>query len=572
MADVNDPDSLVFKTDRPWPNARLRVGAIIGHTTSNSVRVWFRTGSPGNFTAILYNCVEAMESSDVSRSLRAGIGRVPLSAEEAAAALPDSRSVSFAVPDYGMDTTHILDVKGLEPDRRYGYVLHSEAEGGKVVLGHNRLRSFRTPPRVEDRRAFQIAMFSCHMPYVVSGLFKKRTLVGSMDAWDFLGMTLRRHAENVDVVIAGGDQCYSDGVATLDIWKLLNRTMRREGDRLLPQEVSIRSWYRDIYRGYWGFDGVQRVFDSHPTYMIWDDHEIGDGWGSHYLTDEAPFDGISHILPDLERRGLTRDDGRELMRRMFEAASRVYHEYQHSHNPTTATGVWDYSFERGGAAFYVLDGRGHRDIERETFRTLGVEQFYRFKAWADNLDPSETPFMFIVSSVPLLHIRSALVASDLRFPSREAGWGDDLRDSWEHRLHDEERGALMEVLFSAAGRGLRPCILSGDVHVSAVFSIDDDQDRRVWQLTSSAVSYHLPRLSRWALRLGSANEGETNDGYRFRRLALYTGASYALISVDPGKEEAWFKLYGEQQVEAATVQLGGEVAPISHSVAKIKLC
>lgn len=28
-----------------------------------------------------------------------------------------------------------------------------------------------------------------------------------------------------DARSAGGDQCYSDGVATLDIWKLLNRGM-----------------------------------------------------------------------------------------------------------------------------------------------------------------------------------------------------------------------------------------------------------------------------------------------------------------------------------------------------------
>ncbi|MDE3260145.1 MAG: alkaline phosphatase D family protein [Gemmatimonadota bacterium] len=569
--DVHGPDSVVFKSDRPWPNARLRVGAIIGHTTPRSVRMWFRTGSPGNFTAILYDCAEAVESSSVRRTLRARLGRVPLSAEETGAVLSASRVVAFTLSDYNRDTTHVLDVDELEPDRRYGYVLHSDADGGKVVLGHNRLRSFRTPPAREERRPFQIAMFSCHMPYDVSGMFKKRTHVGSIDTWDFLGATLRRHAANVDVVIAGGDQSYCDGVETLNIWKLLNRTMRREGGRLLPDEASMRSWYRDIYRGYWGFDGVQRVFDSYPTYMIWDDHEICDGWGSHYLSDGGPHDGLTHILPDLEERGLTRDDGRELVKRMVRAACRVYHEYQHSHNPPTADGVWDYSFDRGGAAFYVLDGRGQRNIERQSHRTLGADQFRRFEAWADGLDPAETPFMFVVSAVPVLHAKSALVAADLSFPFRQAGLGDDLRDSWEHQLHDEERVAMMEVLFRAAGRGVRPCILSGDVHVSAVFSIDDNRDRRIWQLTSSAITYHISRPLGWALRLGAADDGVTDDGYRFRRLALYTGSSYALISVDPRTQEAWFKLYGKQMVEAPTGQPGTEVVPLSHSVGKIRL-
>ena len=569
-AAVHGPDSLVFKSDRPWPNARLRVGAIVGHATSDSVRMWLRTGGPGRFTLLLYDCGEAMGSSSVRAELRAALGRVPVSAEETGDILAALGTMPFEISGYANDTTRVLDIGDLRPDTRYGYALHADGDGGKVILGHNRLRSFRTPPREDEQRRFQIALFSCHMPYRVSGLFRKRTDVGDIDAWDFLGATLGRHRDNVDVVIAGGDQCYSDGVATLDIWKLLNRGMRREAGELLPDERSMRSWYRDIYRGYWGFEGVRRVLDSYPTYMIWDDHEIGDGWGSHYLADDGPDDGLARILPDLEDKGLTRDDGRRLVRRMFRAACHVYREYQHSHNPSTDAHVWDYSFTRGGAAFYVLDGRGHRDIERDGFRILGEAQFRRFEAWAEALDPEETPFMFVVSAVPVLHARSALANADLKFPLREAGLGDDLRDSWEHSLHDEERAALMEVLFRAARRGVRPCILSGDVHVSAVFGITDDR-HRVWQLTSSAVTYHVPRALGWALRFGAADDGETPEGYGFSRLALYTGTSYALIEVDPGAGEAWFKLYGKQIVEEPSPERGRRAVPLSHSVAKIRL-
>ncbi len=566
-----DLDSVVFKSDRPWPNARLKVAAIIGHATSQSVRMWFRTGSIGTFTVMLYDCTEAMGSSSLRREVRAALAPVPLTAAEAGTLLSPSHTLSFTVSDYARDTTHVLDIDGLEANRRYGYVLHSDQDEGKVVLGHNRLRSFRTPPAEEEQRPFQIAMFSCHMPYKTSGLFTKRTNVGDIDTWDFLGATLRRHSEDVDVVIAGGDQCYSDGVDTLNIWKLLNRTMRREGDQLFPTEAAMRTWYRDIYRGYWGFDGVQRVFESFPSYMIWDDHEIGDGWGSHYLADDGPHDGLAHVLPNLGERSLTRDDGRELLQRMFRAASRVYGEYQHSHNPVTDDNTWDYSFRRGGAAFYVLDGRGHRNIERESYRTLGEAQFRRFEAWAEGLDPEETPFMFVVSAVPVLHAKAALVSSDLRFPLRQAGLGDDLRDAWEHPLHNEERSALMEVLFRAAEKGVRPCVLSGDVHVSAAFSIDDDRGNRVWQLTSSAITYHIPRALGWALRFGAADEGETDEGHRFRRLLLYTGSSYALVSVDPQADEAWFKLYGEQTVERPGDERNRKAVPLSHSLAKIRL-
>lgn len=558
-------DSFVFKTDRPWPNARLKVAAIVGHTTQDSVRVWLRTGQPGEFSLLLYSRAAALESSGGETALRAALGDTPLTLKRVAALLPKMRREDFRIADYGTDTTAVVDLQGLDADTRYGYVLYAR-DLKRVVLGHNRLRRFRTPPPEDERRAFQFAVFSCHMPYAVNGLFRKRTETASLDVWDFLGATLGRHEDELDLVIAGGDQCYSDGVETLDIWRHLNRTMRREGGELRPDRDAMRSWYRDIYRGYWGFESVQRVFDGFPTYMIWDDHEIGDGWGSHYLREGDSQDGLLRMLPDLEARGLTRDDGLELMRRMFLAARQTYVEYQHSHNPPTPDGVLDYSFRRGGCAFYVLDGRGQRDIGRESYRILGRGQFERFADWVNGLTPEETPFMFVVSAVPVLHTRATLVQADDLLGSL----GDDLRDSWEHVLHKVEREALMKVLFDAAARGIRVSVLSGDVHVSAVFALEDGQGRRIYQLTSSAVTYNLSLPQSWVLRLGAADDGETEEGYRFRRLALYAKSSYALISVDPGTGEAWFKLYGEQELESPHASQAESVA-LSHSLAKIRL-
>ena len=85
------------------------------------------------------------------------------------------------------------------------------------------------------------------------------------------------------------------------------------------------------------------------------------------------------------------------------------------------------------------------------------------------------------------------------------------------------------------------------------------------------MTYHVPRALGWALRFGAADDGETPEGYGFRRLALYTGTSYALIEVNPGAGEAWFKLYGNQVVEEPTPDPGRRAVPLSHSVAKIRL-
>lgn len=570
---AHSPDSFIFKTDRPWPNARLKMAAIVGHATSKSVRLWLRTGRLGEFSLLLYMrdaVVPLSDGKSTESAFRAFLSTVPLTLKDAKTQLPGMRREDFTIADYAADTTIVLDLQGLNPDTCYGYALYAR-DRKRMVLGHNRLRWFRTPPPESEQRPFQFALFSCHMPYAVSGLFEKRTDVMNLEMWDFLDATLRRHADEVDLVIAGGDQCYSDGVATLDIWQHLNRTMRKEGGRLLPDEKAMLSWYRDIYRGYWGFESVQRVFDSFSTYMIWDDHEIGDGWGSYYFRPDGEPDGLRRLLPDFEERGLTYDEGRTLMRRMFRAAQQAYIEYEHSHNPPTAKGAFDYHFRRGGCAFYVLDGRGQRDVERKSYCILGQDQFKRFANWVNSLTPEETPFLFVVSAVPMLHTRASLVNADKQWLISQAGLDDDLRDSWEHDLHKTERAALMKVLFAAAAKGIKVAILSGDVHVSAVFTLNDDAENRICQITSSAITYNVTRPQSWVLRLGAADNGETEEGYLFERLALYTESSYALISVDPQKGESWFKLYGEQKLEAPSTTSDTKAVPVSHSLAKIRL-
>ena len=566
---VHTRDSFVFKTDRPWPNPPLAIAAIVGHTTPTTARLWLRTGRTGDFSILLYPEAGVGDAA-ARRELRERLGQVPLSVEEAQALLPESWRRDFPIDNLDSDTTAVVDLAELRPDTRYGYVLHAR-DAARVLLGHNRSRGFRTPPSYEDRRPFQFALFSCHMPYQQSGLFRKRTEAHNLRMWDFLGASLRRHGDEIDLVIAGGDQCYTDGVPTLDIWRYLNRRMRKEDGRLLPDEASMLSWYRDIYCGYWGFPSVQEVFDSFPTYMIWDDHELGDGWGSYYEGEDGESGVVNRMLPDFEEKGLTHAEGRQLAERMFRAAKRAYLEYEHSHNPPTGEGVFDYSFRRGGCAYYVLDGRGQRDVNRESFRILGREQFDRFESWVRELDPEETAFLFVVSAVPVLHTRAGLVNADERWLIRNAGLDDDLRDSWEHDLHDEERGALLEVLFAAAARGIRVCVLSGDVHVSAVFSLEDAEGRRIYQLTSSAITYGLPRAVSWVLSRGAADDGETAEGHKFQRLALYADSSYALISVDPRTGESWFKLYGEQKLDPPPSLDGAGSLPLNHSVAKIRL-
>lgn len=132
-----------------------------------------------------------------------------------------------------------------------------------------------------------------------------------------------------------------------------------------------------------------------------------------------------------------------------------------------------------------------------------------------------------------------------------------------------ENRTLLKLLFKAARRGHRVCVLSGDVHVAAAFRLTDPGSGRViYQLTSSAITYNLPRALGWALGRAVPDEGVTRDGYQFERLARYTDSNFSLIRIDPERDRVDFQLYGEQVTHNPE---SGEAQQNSHSIARIEL-
>lgn len=555
-------NSLVFKDIRPWPNQLLDRAAIVGHTTSDSCRLWVRVSKLGDYILIVYPA-----KKDPEDALFNGFREIPYSKM---GALPSwVKQYDFPVYNYDHDTTHVVPVEGLDPDTEYCYaVFGANQDRGRIIIGRDYKNRFRTIP--DEAGAFSFGFYSCHMPYKVS-LFGKTSVVNE-HMWDCLNEVLDRHYErDLRFVIAGGDQVYTDGVKTLDIWKYLNATMHKSGGDVFPSYEDMVSWYRDIYHGYWGFPGVRRAFAVYPTYMIWDDHEIGDGWGSFLLGGKK--DELDERFPNRKEKRLRRKDCLLLQDRMKAAAIQVYKEYQHSHNPDSQPGsepeTFDYHFTAQGAAYYFLDGRGFRDVNRRSRRILGAAQFRRFTQWLAALDPDETPFLFVVSAVPMLHLCTVLANADDNVLADIADLQDDLRDAWEHEMHDSERKALIKALFAAAERGIKTCILSGDVHTSAAFRMTHKQSGAIiYQLTSSAISYNKSRALSWLLGHTVSGAGNSPDGYRYERLALYTDSNFSLLRVDPVKELVTFCLYGEQKVSDPNEQEHDR--PVTHSLANIE--
>jgi alkaline phosphatase D len=539
-------------------------GVIVGHTTATTAKIWVRAWRPGDFSLLYYptNMAGADEFRQQLRKVPFDVAQLPTGVMQ----------TPFNIADFSSDTISVQTLIGLFPFTDYSYALYGidTSNNRRILLGQDGgsdklAYSFRTLSD-EAMRPISFGFYSCHMPYSES-IFGSLQ-IENMEMWDSLVTTLRRHRERNQLafLIGGGDQVYVDGIDSLSIWNYLNSCLKKNPG-VIPNKEAMLSWYRDIYRGYWGFPQLKKAFSQCPTYMLWDDHEFGDGWGSFFLKENSKKDEMDEIFPDWKKKGLTYQDCTNILQTMGECAKQVYWEYQHSHNPDNGA-LFDYSLSVNGTALYFLDGRGYRDVNRDAYRILGKDQLDRFSAWLVALDPLTTPFVFIVSAVPLMHLSSTIVNAD-NAAVDAANLEDDLRDAWEHYLHDVERKKLVDMLFDAASRGLKVSILSGDVHVSAAFRMTDEHGNAIYQLTSSAITYNVPLPMGWILGAGVEDTGTSSDGYSFKRLALYTGRNYAMICVDPEAGTADFQLYSSQKVSHPSGEKDDQ--PVTHAMVKVEL-
>ncbi|MDL4861673.1 alkaline phosphatase D family protein [Halomonas elongata] len=493
--------------------------AVVGHTTCSSVRLWARAYKSGKWWMLVSE--EKIEESIYNLS-----GKSPEQIKNEHTYVIDVKSCQLYRKD-GLTCCYTFE--GLESERKYYYYfIGPDSCDRRVELGGDHQHWFRTLPKEPSRLRF--GFYSCHDPYSV-----KPTNEG---AWEsFCEVLGDREAH---FVIGGGDQVYcdtNDETHIQDVWSWLKDNKKAlieaySDDYGRLDEAGLVEYfvklYRTYYRVYWNFENLRAVYRRFPQYMIWDDHEIMDGWGS--LKKEEREEKLSRRFRD--------DDAEKdykLVMLMFRAASRVYWEYQHSHNPETKVDFdnldacqWDYNFDHGDFAFYALDMRGHHDCEKNSFRLLGKDQFERFKSWVLSRGVAKKKAIFIVSPVPIVHWNET-VANTLDIGSVK----DDFMDEWGHETNFEERNQVLDLLLKFSDRHQVPVVvLSGDVHCASAFRIshsDKYKKARLFNVTSSAVSRHPASSLSDFIMQGSADISGYN-GY-FEKLYSVAGKNnFAFIN------------------------------------------
>jgi hypothetical protein len=374
---------------------------------------------------------------------------------------------------------------------------------------------------------------------------------GRNDLWQQLGDEHARRPSHL--IIHGGDQLYADSVwdevEGLARWRRLRAQRRLEAPFTAELAKEVGDYYFRRYVWLWEQAELQPLLPSIPSLMMWDDHDIFDGFGSHDPEWQAcpVFQGI------------------------YAAAREQFALFQLAARPDDLPpfGFTDRSGGHYGWSYGILDGIGviAPDLrsERSLEHIIGERGRRALPAMLEEL--SDCRHVLFLSTVPLLNAHEPWFE---RFYETIPGYQYfqlDIRDQWRSIHHRVEWLRLLHQLFAFAERtGARITALSGEIHLGAL-AFAERRGRQIWQLTSSGIVHPPPPPAMVAfldwLSTGPAEEIEPGlelklceipgHGKRFlgkrNWLALELSPSSAALSATWHTRDAQYLLSQPAQVE-----------------------
>lgn len=244
-----------------------------------------------------------------------------------------------------------------------------------------------------------------------------------------------------------------------------------------------------VYRYNFSLPPLVDALSRLPSMMMWDDHEIRDGWGSHCDDDpESPC-----------------EEGAEVWRNYFREARHAFiaHQLLRSYPPGTIGQAQYDSLVEGDRTLHrpfshgervhvlMLDSRSTRSRTTSIFDSTAQAAT---DAWLARGSAEAGDLYVLATGVPL-------------FPSRRVrsvpsglGFADDLRDSWDSPRNLEARkdllGMIKEHFRARENANDRLLVLSGDVHHSAVYYISLGDDVIGHEVVTSGIAQALQKDAR----------------------------------------------------------------------------
>lgn len=391
--------------------------------------------------------------------------------------------------------------------RTVNYTVRRTDTALKNVCGDARW-SFHLPGVATPRQQPRIGFCSCN------GFTDPNALrdMNPLALWE--RMATKHQTAPLSLLLMGGDQLYCDDLARKEgsfarFWTWLDP---KDRTKTKPTREEFKKSYLDHYLLAWariqheGKDhphtAMVRMMASVPSVMMWDDHDIFDGWGSYQNAEtkqpyyKEAFDAARDAFELYQIRGGKAN--RSLLDRDHSGAPRHYSQAVHF----------------GPFHILVMDNRSHR-TPNQIMDNNQWSQILKWLGREDNEQPSgkkDRRTLLVVSPVPVVYRRFQDWVSSM--PGEHSG-EDDLRDHWSHHSHEGERDRLVYHLFNVLSQGgntrkySRVTLLSGDVHVGALGFLErTDNGAEIAQVISSAIIHPAPTPMAWLGLLAISSDAD----------------------------------------------------------------
>jgi hypothetical protein len=315
------------------------------------------------------------------------------------------------------------------------------------------------------------------------------------------------------LLLLGGDQVYADSIWTqlsaLKQWNELGRAEKVKRKASQALKAQIDRFFSELYVDRWNVGPVADMLASIPSLMMWDDHDIFDGWGSY------PAD-IQNC---------------DIYQAIFAAAKKHFEllQVRGTENTTLLAAAPRSHFSAAlkfrGYTILALDNRAERTLNQ----VMSKSQWQHITDYLDQ--QCQSGDLLLLSAVPVVYRDFSFSERMVDATPWEEELTDDLKDHWRAKEHQGERLKLiMRLLANAKARSAksqgraRTVILSGDVHIGCLGVIRDTTGRdnssldssdhgnrgpqptSIHQVVSSAIVHPAPTYLEWLGILALTND------------------------------------------------------------------
>lgn len=341
----------------------------------------------------------------------------------------------------------------------------------------------------------------------VLGLLEQRALASAADRPSFfLGL---------------GDQIYVDP----DQGSGRSMLSGRSSQQRLYAPSEVREFFETVYRATFTLKPFAAALTALPSALMWDDHEIRDGWGSQ--CDENANEG--EWRPHLQAA-----------RDFFVAWQGARNPSRRPDGPTwgelrgaaqlgpdlTQSRELDFGFDWGAqATFFVMDLRSYRNSVDH--RVVSEAQLQRLEQWL--VSRGSEPTVFVLGSpLPLCQAPRLFDRLQEHTPLRR----DDMTDAWWSQAQEQQRARVLGIIqrHFSAHKLHRLVILSGDVHYSELLELTDASGSVFGhEIVSSGLAQSFFKIFRTTTQRRSALPG----GVYARGIGRFHGPAFAEVFVTP---------------------------------------